>query len=45
MRVAGMNDKYLDLVARTAADQHAIAEITDPGSARCQRTAASPSQS
>jgi hypothetical protein len=29
MRVAGMNDKYLDLVARTAADQHAIAEITD----------------
>ena len=29
MRVAGLNDKYLDLVARTAADQHAIAEITD----------------
>lgn len=29
MKVAGLNDKYLDLVARTAADQHAIAEITD----------------
>ena len=29
MRVAGLNDKYLDLVARTAADQHAIAEITN----------------
>jgi hypothetical protein len=28
MRVAGLNDKYLDLVARTAADQHAVAEIT-----------------
>jgi hypothetical protein len=28
LRVAGLNDKYLDLVARTAADQHAIAEIT-----------------
>ncbi len=29
MKVAGLNDKYLDLVARTAADQHAIAEITN----------------
>ena len=29
MRVAGLNDKYLELVARTAADQHAIAEITN----------------
>lgn len=29
MRVAGLNDKYLDLVARTAADQHAIAEIAN----------------
>ncbi|MGZ4435937.1 MAG: hypothetical protein ACXVW7_20295 [Trebonia sp.] len=28
IRVAGLNDKYLDLVARTAADQHAVAEIT-----------------
>lgn len=27
MSLAGLNDKYLDLVARTAADQHAIAEI------------------
>jgi hypothetical protein len=29
MKVAGLNDKYLDLVARTAADQYAVAEITD----------------
>jgi hypothetical protein len=27
MRVAEMNDRYLDLVARTAADEHAVAEI------------------
>jgi len=27
-RLAANNDKYLDLVARTAADKHAIAEIT-----------------
>ena len=27
-RMAANNDKYLDLVARTAADQHATAEIT-----------------
>jgi hypothetical protein len=26
--MAANNDKYLDLVARTAADQHATAEIT-----------------
>jgi hypothetical protein len=28
-RMAADNDKYLDLVARTAADQHATVEITD----------------
>ncbi len=28
VRISGLNDKYLDLVARTAADEHAIAEIT-----------------
>ena len=28
-RLAANNDKYLDLVARTAADQHATVEITD----------------
>jgi hypothetical protein len=28
MTASGLNDKYLDLVARTAADEHAIAEIT-----------------
>lgn len=28
-RAAANNDKYLDLVARTAADQHATVEITD----------------
>jgi hypothetical protein len=27
-QMAANNDKYLDLVARTAADQHATAEIT-----------------
>lgn len=29
MRASGLNDKYLDLVARTAADEHAIAELKD----------------
>ena len=28
-KASGRNDKYLDLVARTAADEHAIAEIND----------------
>ena len=28
-RLAAQNDKYLDLVARTAADQHATAELAD----------------
>jgi hypothetical protein len=28
VKVSGRNDEYLDLVARTAADEHAIAEIT-----------------
>lgn len=28
LRVAGLNDRYLDLVARTAADEHAVAEIS-----------------
>jgi hypothetical protein len=28
-RMAANNDKFLDLVARTAADQHATVEITD----------------
>jgi hypothetical protein len=28
VRASGRNDKYLDLVARTAADEHAIAEIS-----------------
>lgn len=27
VRISGLNDKYLDLVARTAADEHAVAEI------------------
>src|SRR5215469_2929529 len=27
VRVSDMNDRYLDLVARTAADEHAVAEI------------------
>jgi hypothetical protein len=27
-RMAANNDKYLDLVARTAADEHAVVEIT-----------------
>jgi hypothetical protein len=29
LRVSSQNDKYLDLVALNAADEHAIAEITD----------------
>jgi hypothetical protein len=28
LKIAGLNDRYLDLLARTAADDHAIAEIT-----------------
>ena len=28
LRASGLNDRYLDLVARTAADEHAIAEIS-----------------
>ena len=28
MKLSGLNEKYLDLVARTAADEHALAEIT-----------------
>ena len=28
LKVAGLNDRYLDLLARTAADELAIAEIT-----------------
>jgi hypothetical protein len=28
LRVAGLNDRYLDLVARTAADEYAVAEIS-----------------
>lgn len=28
LRLSGLNDRYLDLVARTAADEHASAEIT-----------------
>jgi hypothetical protein len=28
LKIAGLNDRYLDLLARTAADEHAIAEIT-----------------
>ncbi len=27
LRLAGLNDQYLDLVARTAADEHAVAEL------------------
>lgn len=29
MKVSGHNDKYLDLLARTAADEHAITQITN----------------
>jgi hypothetical protein len=29
LRVSRLNDRYLDLVARTAADQHAVIEISD----------------
>ena len=28
LKIAGLNDRYLDLLARTAADDQAIAEIT-----------------
>jgi hypothetical protein len=28
LRISNMNDRYLDLVAHTAADEHAITEIT-----------------
>ena len=28
IKIAGLNDRYLDLLARTAADEQAIAEIT-----------------
>jgi hypothetical protein len=28
LRLSGLNDRYLDLVARTAADEHAVAEIS-----------------
>ena len=28
LKIASLNDRYLDLLARTAADEHAIAEIT-----------------
>lgn len=28
LRISGLNDTYLDLVARTAADEHAVAEIS-----------------
>lgn len=39
LRISSLNDRYLDLVARTAADEHAIAEIsglTDQASAAAQ---------
>lgn len=29
LQLAGLNDRYLDLVARTAADEHAVAELAD----------------
>jgi hypothetical protein len=29
LRVSNLNDRYLDLVARTAADEHAVTEISD----------------
>ena len=28
LRISNLNDKYLDLVARTAADKHAVSEIS-----------------
>ena len=28
LRISNLNDKYLDLVARTAADEHAVSEIS-----------------
>jgi hypothetical protein len=39
LRISNLNDSYLDLVARTAADEHAIAEIsglTDQAAAAAQ---------
>ncbi|HZR52098.1 MAG TPA: hypothetical protein VFB06_21625 [Streptosporangiaceae bacterium] len=39
LRISSLNDRYLDLVARTAADEHAVAEIsglTDQASAAAQ---------
>jgi hypothetical protein len=39
LRISGLNDRYLDLIARTAADEHAITEIsglTDRASAAAQ---------
>ncbi len=39
LRISNMNDKYLDLVARTAADEHAVTEIsglTDQATAAAQ---------
>ena len=32
MKAAGLNDKNLDLMARTAPDEHAITELTDMAS-------------
>lgn len=29
LRISDLNDRYLDLVARTAADEHAVTEISD----------------
>jgi hypothetical protein len=29
LRVSGLNNRYLDLVARTAADEYAVAEISE----------------
>ena len=39
LRISNLNDSYLDLVARTAADEHAVAEIsglTDQATAAAQ---------
>jgi len=39
LRISGLNDRYLDLVAHTAADEHAVTEIsglTDQASAAAQ---------
>ena len=29
LRISNLNDRYLDLVAHTAADEHAVSEISD----------------